>query len=153
VAKAHDNSGNEDTDLHVAELKDLIVTSKPVLHACATAAGRDESNNTPRDIGKWDLDAFPIIVDSATTRTITPCLSDLIDPQPFNASLTGLGKGSITHRGKIKWTVIDEKGQHVVIEDNAAYYSEQAPYSLLCPHSWKKHQDEMRYENREPEGD
>jgi hypothetical protein len=25
VAKAHDNSGNEETDLHVAELKDLIV--------------------------------------------------------------------------------------------------------------------------------
>jgi hypothetical protein len=120
VAKSHDNSGNEDTDLHVAKLKDLIVTSEQVLHACATAAGQDESNNTPRDIGEWDSDVFPIKVDSPTTRTITPCLSDLIDPKPFNASLTGLGKGLITFRGKIKWTVIDEKGHHVVIQDNDA---------------------------------
>jgi hypothetical protein len=28
-----------------------------------------------------------------------------------------------------------------------------APYRLLCPHSWKQHQDNVRYQNGETEGD
>ena len=47
----------------------------------------------PRAMGYWASEASPIVVDSATTKTITPHLSDLVDAQRFNTSITGLGKG------------------------------------------------------------
>jgi hypothetical protein len=146
VVNAHADPRHEETKTHVAAMKDIIETSEQVLSACVASHSLQDSNQTPHSMGAWDSDAFPIIIDSATTRTITPCFSDLIDPIPFNASLIGLGKGSITHPGKIKWYVLDEIGHHVVIEDDDGYFSEQAPCRLLCPHSWKKHQDDKRYE-------
>lgn len=39
------------------------------------------------------------------------------------------------------------------MEDHDAYYSPDAPYRLLCPHSWKQTQDEIQYQNEETEGD
>jgi hypothetical protein len=119
--------------LHLDALREVIDTSEQVLSACATSESLAASNSTPRPLGSWDSDAFPIVIDSATTRTITPCFSDLIDPKPFRATLSGLGTGSISHKGKIRWTVLDEQGHHVVMEDGDAYYSPHAPYRLLCP--------------------
>jgi hypothetical protein len=40
-------------------------------------------HSTARDIGHWDSDNFPIVVDSATSRTITPVFADLTIPGPI----------------------------------------------------------------------
>jgi hypothetical protein len=40
------------------------------------------SQTSPRNIGNWDSDSLPIVIDTAASRTITPLLSDLINPQP-----------------------------------------------------------------------
>ena len=37
--------------------------------------------------------------------------------------------------------------------DNEAYFCKQAPYRLLCPHSWKQCQDDLWYTAGETEGD
>ena len=106
-----------------------------------------------RDIGNWASDSTPIVIDSATTKTITPHLSDLINPEQFKRSITGLGKGTITHKGQIKWKVMDDQGRQVYLEDDEAYYSPDAPYRLLCPHSWKNCMDQRRFKQGETTGD
>ena len=106
-----------------------------------------------RNMGTWASDEIPIVVDSATSRTVTPRFEDLIDPEPFKCSIEGIGKGSITHVGKVKWLVTDDNGKEVIIEDDEAYLSKEAPYRLLCPHSWKKCQDDKRFEQGETQGD
>ena len=113
----------------------------------------DKKVGSPRNIGSWASDAVPIVVDSATTRTITPRLEDLIDPQPFKTTLLGIGSGTITRRGMVQWKVKDDRGRRVTLEDRDAYYSPEAPYRLLCPHSWKKHMDNKRFARGETEGD
>ncbi len=50
-------------------------------------AKQDNPITSPRDMGTWDSDDFHIVVDSATSKTITPLFSDLIDPQPCDANL------------------------------------------------------------------
>jgi len=40
------------------------------------------SQENAREIGDWDSDDYPIVIDSATSRTITPYFEDLIDPKP-----------------------------------------------------------------------
>ncbi len=111
-----------------------------------------EKDNANKEVS-WSSDAFPIVVDLATSMTITPCFKDLIDPVEYKSSITGIGKGTITHRGKIRWTVMDDAGKHVVLENDKAYYSASAPYRLLCPHSWKKYQDRKRFAEGKTEGD
>ena len=105
------------------------------------------------DREQWDSDSHPIVVDSATSKTITPHFSDLLDPEPFNVKVSGIGAGTITHKGKIKWAVLMDDGKKGYLEDHEAYFCKQAPYRLLCPHSWKKCQDEMRFDQGETEGD
>ena len=114
-----------------------------LLHALALLA-RTES---------WGDDAIPIIVDTATTRTLTPHFEDLIDPIPHNSVVKGIGKGKIPHKGKVRWTITDDQGRKVTLEDGDAYYSKNPPYRLLCPHSWKKHMTSRRYEQGETVGD
>ena len=105
------------------------------------------------DREQWDSDSHPIVVDSATSKTITPHFSDLLDPEPFNVKVSGIGAGTITHKGKIKWAVLMDDGKKGYLEDHEAYFCKQAPYRLLCPHSWKKCQNEMRFDQGETEGD
>jgi len=65
----------------------------PEYELCTAAMlAKHESEGQPRDMGVWDSDAFPIVLDSGASRTLTPEFSDLIDPRPFNASLTGVGE-------------------------------------------------------------
>jgi hypothetical protein len=110
--------------LHLDALREVIDTSEQILSACATSESLAASNSTPRPLGSWDSDTFLIVIDSATTRTtITPYFSDLIDPKPFRATLSGLGTGSISHKGKVRWTVLNKQGRHVFMEDDDAYYS------------------------------
>ena len=101
----------------------------------------------------WGDDSIPIIVDTATTRTLTPRFDDLIDPIPHYSVVKGIGEGRITHKGKVRWTVTDDQGRRVILEDGDAYYSKNAPYRLLCPHSWKKHMNNKRYQQGETVGD
>ena len=118
---------------------------------CNMARRKDKVK--PRDMGTWDSDSKPIVIDSATTRTLTPHLEDLHEVEEFNSSVEGIGSGAITHKGRIKWPVESDNGKTVFIEDDDAYYCPDAPYRLLCPHSWKKCQDDRRYQNGETEGD
>jgi hypothetical protein len=117
-----------------------------------TAAASAEDSSTPRDMGGWHSDSYPIIVDSAASFTITNKLSDLIDPVPHDCALSGIGSARITHRGTIKWTVLTDAGQPAVIEDRNAYFSEQAPYRLLAPHGWQKTMHQKHLESGASEG-
>ena len=121
---------------------------EPEPHALA-----GEKQTGARDMGSWDTDSLPIVVDSATTRTITPRKSDLKDVQPYKADLHGIGDSQITHKGKVSWKILDDNGQEAYLEDDVAYYSPGCPYRLLCPSSWKETRDKRRYENGEIEGD
>ena len=110
-------------------------------------------SSRPREMGGWDSDALPIVVDSGASRTLTPRKQDLYDAIPFKTRVKGLGQGAITHKGKIRWHVTDDSGKRVTIADDEAYYSPEAPYRLLSPQSWKKSQDKRRYASGETEGD
>jgi hypothetical protein len=114
---------------------------------------KDKGSESPRDIGNWDSDSFPIVLDSATSKTITPYLSDLIDPKPYKTNLTGIGTGKITKVGKVKWSVEDMEGKQVILEDDEVYYSPDAPYRLLSPHSWRESMNNKRYAAGEVEGE
>ena len=107
----------------------------------------------PRDLGTSDADYNPIVVDSATSRSITPYFADLINPKPYASNLKGIGQGKITHVGMVRWVVQDIHGKPVVLEDPEVYFSKDAPYRLLCPHSWRESQNQRRYANGETEGD
>ena len=93
------------------------------------------------------------MIDSATSRTITPFLSDLINPKPYESTLKGIGKGRITHVGSVRWKVLDVNGHAAIIEDTDAYCSKDAPYRLLCPHSWRQSMNSRRYQAGETEGE
>ena len=100
-----------------------------------------------------DNDEMPIVVDSATSKTLTPHFDDLIDPVPFNTTVDGIGSGKITHRGKIKWPVLTNAGEKAYLEDDEAYFCPNVPYRLLCPHSWRKCQDDRRFQLGKTQGD
>ena len=112
-----------------------------------------ETESMPRNMGGWDSDSFPIVIDSATSRTITPFLSDLINPKSYESTLKGIGKGQITHVGTVRWKVLDVNGHAAIIEDTDAYCSKDAPYRLLCPHSWRQSMNSRRYQAGETEGE
>ena len=101
-----------------------------------------KNKQSARNVGTWGSDSIPIVVDSATTKTITPNFKDLINPVEYKTKLSGIGEGQITHKGKVEWEVIDDQGQKVLIEDAEAYYSPSVPFRLLCPHSWKQYMDQ-----------
>ena len=65
----------------------------------------------------------------------------------------GIGMGYIDAKGAIAWTVQADNGRMVQITNSNAYYCPTAPYCLLCPHSWKAHQDNKRYSQGETKGD
>ena len=142
-------------DFHVSEQEvgDLIDRIESNRNKDINAMMAAKFAKGPRDIGTWDSDSVPIVVDTATSKTITPRFADLIDPEPFKTSLKGIGQGAITHKGRVCWSVIDDNGNSVELFDDEAYYSPSAPYRLLCPHSWKKCQDERRHAMGETEGD
>eukprot|EP00980_Cylindrotheca_fusiformis_P009038 scaffold1942_cov72-Cylindrotheca_fusiformis.AAC.1 len=106
--------------------------SNESFYACP--APTDFADHTPRPMGTWDSDSFPIALDTCASRTLTPCLSDLIDAQPYQASINGIGSGSITHVGRVRWTIADDSGNLVTLEDDEAYCCPDVPYRLLCPH-------------------
>ena len=56
----------------------------------------------PQNVGGWSSDLVPIVVDTATTRTITPRFEDLIDPVEYKTGLLGIGRSEITHIGKVR---------------------------------------------------
>lgn len=111
------------------------------------------TNSRPRQVPNWDEESTSILIDTGATRTLTPHLSDLIDAKPYHATVRGVGSGKITHTGKIRWSVRDENGKCVYIEDATAFCAPGLPYRLLCPHSWRDHQDDKRHAKGELEGD
>ncbi len=42
---------------------------------------------------------FLIVLDSSTSKSMTPFFSDLLHPRPYESDLPGVGKGKITHVG------------------------------------------------------
>lgn len=66
---------------------------------------------TSPNVGNWESDGTPIILDSRTTRPATPHFSKLSIPEPFKAGLTGIGKGAVTNKGSVGRSVLDERGQ------------------------------------------
>ena len=136
------DSSNNETMLNELKTKMMSLMAKDTL-----------KKPHPRNVGGWSSDSVPIVVDTATTRTITPRFEDLIDPVEYKTGLLGIGRSEITHKGRVRWNVMDDSGKTVQLEDNDAYYCAGAPYRLLCPHSWKQCRDEMRAERGETEGD
>jgi len=110
------------------------------------------SKSNPREMGAWDSDAFPIVLDSGTSKSITPVFTDLIDPRPYESDLQGVGRGKITHVGRVRYLVEDDNGRAVILADNECYFCATAPYRLFCPHSWKKQQNENSYLSGNSEG-
>ena len=51
------------------------------------------TSDQARVMGNRDSDDFPIVVDSATSWTITPFFDDLIGPQLYKSNLKGIGSG------------------------------------------------------------
>ncbi len=92
---------------------------------CAFMAQQENDMNKE---SSWSSDAFPIVIDTAASKTVTPCFQDLIDPVEYKSSLNGIGQGAITHHGKIRWTVVDDAGKQVILEDDEAYFSASALY-------------------------
>ena len=125
--------------------------SPNILHAYPSQD--DDAPSAARDMGSWDSDDFPIVVDSATSRTITPVFTDLINPRPHKSTIQGIGTSTITHVGGVRWPVNDLNGRVVYIEDPEAYYCPSAPYRLLCPHSWRESLNHRRYAAGDSEGD
>ena len=74
-------------------------------------ANKQSAGATPCYEPNWDSDHHPIVLDTAASKTMTPLLSDLIDPVPFNTAVSGIGTGKITHRGKIRWQVLATKAR------------------------------------------
>ena len=95
----------------------------------------------------WDSEFKPIVVDTAASRTLTPFLKDLKEPIPCSMDVKGLGKGKITHKGRVEWKVYDMEGQVVTIVDENAYCCEEIPYRLFCPHRLKEAQDKNNNDN------
>ena len=155
------NDYQQPSDMSKEESKEIYETVTEMGFSKATNADvysfmADNENlleEKARDIGNWDSDDFPIVVDSATSRTITPYFEDLIDPRPYVSNLRGIGNGKITHVGMVRWVVEDINGKTTYIEDPEAYYSKDAPYRLLCPHSWRESLNKKRYSNGETEGE
>jgi len=112
-----------------------------------------EKESSPRLIGDWDSDSIPIVVDSASSASLTPFKSDLRNIRPYKSLVTGFGASNITHVGEVSWCVKDINGNNVYLEDDTCYYAPNAPYRLLCPHNWKKCRNKKRYEAGETEGD
>ena len=67
--------------------------------------------------------------------------------------MTGIGTAPITRKGSICWAVLDIEGKEVFIEDDDCYYSKQAPYRLLCPHSWRDCMNNQRFQIGETQGE
>ncbi len=148
--KDHDNTKDLET------LFREIVAPSPTqdMHAFMANPSRVlQEDSSARDVRAWDADNIPIVVDSATSRTITPYFEDLINPRPHESNLKGIGQGRITHVGTVRWIVDDINGKPATIEDPEAYYSKDAPYRLLCPHSWRESLNNRRYAHGETEGD
>ena len=59
----------------------------------------------------------------------------------------------VLYKGKVRWKVRDDEGRIVVIADNNAYYAPEAPYRLLCPHSWRETQNEIKVQEGDESGD
>lgn len=118
---------DQDEDLH-----------GPLFGLSAAFYAEQYETSSPREMGGWDSDAFPIVLDSGTSKSITPVFSDLHNPRPFESDLQGVGTGRITHVGAIRYEVLDDNGQTVTLEDQECYYCTDAPYRLFCPHSWKR---------------
>jgi hypothetical protein len=110
----------------------------PLCGLSAAFLAEQYETSSPRDMGAWDSDAFPIVLDSGTSKSITPVFSDLKNPRPYVSDLQGVGKGRITHVGAISYEVVDDTGQTVTLDDAECYYCSDAPYRLFCPHSWKQ---------------
>ena len=49
-----------------------------------------KNKEKPRRMGIWGSDSTPIVIDTATTRTITPRFEDLIDPVEYQIGLEGI---------------------------------------------------------------
>jgi len=124
-----------------------------LLYSLATTQEQQDQDNEPFHAGTWGATAVPIIVDSATSRTITPIFTDLINPTPFDCHLKGIGNGRITHKGAIRWPVSDLNGKTVILEDRDAYFCRDSPYRLLCPHSWRRTQNARRNDSGDPSSD
>ena len=111
---------------------------EPLFGLSAAFLAEQYESSSPRDMGAWDSDAFPIVLDSGTSKSITPVFGDLKNPRPFVSDLQGVGTGRITHVGAISYEVLDDTGQTVTLDDEECYYCADAPYRLFCPHSWKQ---------------
>lgn len=74
----------------------------------------------PCNQGNWALDMHPIVIDLATTQTIMPFKSDLIDPESCRIGLPNIGKSHIKAKGAIAWTIQANDGCQVQITDSNA---------------------------------
>ncbi len=127
-------------------------TADPLFGLSVAFSAEHYSKGTPRNMGVWDSGAFPIVLDSGTSKSTTPFFSDLLHPRPYESDLQGVGKGKTTHVGSIRYEIQDDNGRTATLIDDECYYCATAPYRLFCLHSWKQQINNHAYALGDSEG-
>jgi hypothetical protein len=90
---------------------------------------------------RFDSDSSPIKIDNCCTQTISGFREDFIPTtlkQVEHLHVNGFGntRTAITHKGTVKWVVIDDSGQHRDILIPNTYYVPNCGTRLLSPQHW-----------------
>jgi hypothetical protein len=93
------------------------------------------------NIIRFDSDSLPIKIDNCCTQTISGYREDFIPTtlkQVEHLHVNGFGntRTAITHKGTVKWVVIDDSGQHQDILIPNTYYVPNCGTRLLSPQHW-----------------
>jgi hypothetical protein len=116
------------------EESEIILTSQLV-------RGKQHMDDDVYEVTKFDTDSYPIKIDNCCSRTISHVKSDFIantlNPVQ-NVWVKGFGntRTKITHKGTIRWKVLDDRGiqQEIIIPNS--YYVPEGNVRLLSPQHW-----------------
>ena len=62
-------------------------SNKAMFGMSAAFLAKHYATSYPCEMGAWDSDAFPIVINSGTFKSSTPLFSELINPCPFELDL------------------------------------------------------------------
>jgi hypothetical protein len=90
----------------------------------------------------YDSDSFLIAIDNCSSRCITNCMTDYVEPPiRVKVKVNGIGGAVIaTHKGTVKWAVEDDHGRRHTWLIPDTYFHESTPYRLLSPQHWAQTQ-------------
>jgi Reverse transcriptase (RNA-dependent DNA polymerase)/GAG-pre-integrase domain len=94
----------------------------------------------------YDSDSFLIAIDNCSSRCITNCMADYVEPPVrVKVKVNGIGGAVIaTHKGTVKWAIEDDHGRRHTWLIPDTYFHESTPYRLLSPQHWAQTQHDGR---------